>query len=165
MYNILHLHDFRRIRNFVNTPIKLQNYVCPSFPGTVTQKVPKNSTTKKIFYNKTLYVKSNTFTPAKTIVHLRCRWFRRHLDFIIFEGLSNWWKHLRSKLVQKFLKSVKEHYFMANLCKIQNLNMISFISDSIFFFTFVPNFKFSRFNKFINLTLCKFMFFFWLVFK
>ena len=35
---------------------------------------------KRRIYNKTQYVKSNKFTPAKEILHLRCRWCRRHLE-------------------------------------------------------------------------------------
>ena len=43
------------------------------------QKSTRNATKKRI-YKKTQYVKSNKLKPAKTIVHLRCRGCRRHLE-------------------------------------------------------------------------------------
>ena len=91
-----------------NTPIKLSNYFCPSFPGTFTQKVLKNVTKKRI-YDKTPYVKSNQFTPTKKIVHLRCRWCRRHL-----EGLCANPKYLPMHFFTKIFDKKKR--FLRLLC-------------------------------------------------
>ena len=54
----------------VNTLLKLKKYFCPSFPSTFTQNKREN-VTKKIIYDKTMYVWSNKFTPAKKILHNR----------------------------------------------------------------------------------------------
>ena len=35
---------------------------------------------KKRIYDNTQYVKSNKITPGKKILHLRCRWCRRHFE-------------------------------------------------------------------------------------
>ena len=63
------------------TILNLKIYFCPSFLCTFTQKECEHAT-KILFNNKTTYLGSQTFMPAKKILHNRLWWWR-HLEGLV----------------------------------------------------------------------------------